>query len=75
MKSGRTDVIQAILELPMDKVMVETADPQVFNWYIQEFGIDGNHFVDHSQIVQLTCLWSGIWGVADTCSNVTSFRT
>lgn len=39
----RTDVIQTILkEIPMKKVMFEAADPQVFNWYIREFGTDVN---------------------------------
>jgi len=71
----RTDVIQAILkELPMERVMFEAADPKVFNWYIREFGIDVNLFVDHSQIVQLTCLRSGIWGMADTFGKVVSYR-
>ncbi|KAF4122035.1 (2R)-phospho-3-sulfolactate synthase (ComA) [Geosmithia morbida] len=73
--SWRTDVIQKILrELPLDKVMFEAADPQVFNWYIREFGTDINVFVDHSQIVQLSCLREGIWGMADTFGKVTSFR-
>jgi len=48
-RQWRTDVIQAILrELPMDKVMFEAAEPKVFNWYIREFGVDVNLFVDHS---------------------------
>ncbi|KAI1612048.1 hypothetical protein EDD36DRAFT_273023 [Exophiala viscosa] len=65
-KSWRTDVIQAILrDLRSEKVMFEAADPPVFNWYVREFGIDVNLFVEHSQIVQLTCLRSGIWGMAD----------
>lgn len=75
-KSWRTDVIQTILkELPMDKVMFEAADPAVFNWYIREFGIDVNLFIDHSQIVQLTCLRTGIWGMADTFGKIASFRS
>jgi phosphosulfolactate synthase (CoM biosynthesis protein A) len=74
-KNWRTDVIQAILrELPSEKVMFEAADPKVFNWYIREFGVDVNLFVDHSQIVQLSCLRTGIWGMADTFGKVTSFR-
>jgi len=74
-RSWRTDVIQAILkEIPMERVMFEAADPRVFNWYIREFGIDVNLFVDHSQIVQLTCLRSGIWGMADTFGKVVSYR-
>jgi len=74
-KTWRTDVIQAILkDLPMEKVMFEAADPPVFNWYIREFGIDVNLFVDHSQIVQLTCLRCGIWGMADTFGKIASYR-
>ncbi|KAL2427360.1 Protein HEAT-STRESS-ASSOCIATED 32 [Exophiala dermatitidis] len=74
-KTWRTDVIQAILrDLPLEKVMFEAADPPVFNWYIREFGIDVNLFVDHSQIVQLTCLRSGTWGMADTFGKVVSYR-
>lgn len=48
--------------------------PQVFNWYIREFGIDVNLFVDHSQIVQLSCLRHGIWGMADTFGKLVSYR-
>lgn len=71
----RTDVIQQILrELPSEKVMFEAADPKVFNWYIREFGADVNLFVDHSQIVQLSCLREGIWGMADTFGKITTFR-
>ena len=74
-RSPRTDVIQAILqELPMERVMFEAADPKVFNWYIREFGVDVNLFVDHSQIVQLSCLRSGTWGMADTFGKVVSYR-
>ncbi|KAI2469789.1 putative sulfonate biosynthesis enzyme [Annulohypoxylon bovei var. microspora] len=62
-KTWRTDVIQSILkELPLEIVMFEAADPSVFNWYIREFGVDVNLFVDHSQIVQLAGLRAGIWG-------------
>lgn len=71
----RTDAIQQILAgLPADKVMFEAADPRVFNWYVREFGTDVNLFVDHSQIVQLSCLREGIWGMSDTFGKITSFR-
>lgn len=71
----RTDVVQAILkEIPQEKVMFEAADPEVFNWYVREFGTDVNLFVDHSQIVQLSCLREGIWGMSDTFGKVVSFR-
>ncbi|KAL2022246.1 hypothetical protein VTK56DRAFT_5856 [Thermocarpiscus australiensis] len=74
-RSWRTDAIQTILGgLPADKVMFEAADPKVFNWYVREFGADVNLFVDHSQIVQLSCLRAGIWGMSDTFGKVATFR-
>ncbi|KAL4977788.1 coma-domain-containing protein [Aspergillus desertorum] len=74
-KSWRTDVVSKIMkELPSERVMFEAADPQVYTWYIREFGIDVNLFVDHSQIVQLSCLRHGIWGTADTFGRLVSFR-
>jgi phosphosulfolactate synthase (CoM biosynthesis protein A) len=74
-RSWRTDAIQTILRgLPMEKVMFEAADPKVFNWYVREFGADVNLFVDHSQIVQLSCLREGIWGMGDTFGKVVTFR-
>jgi phosphosulfolactate synthase (CoM biosynthesis protein A) len=74
-ETWRTDVIQRILkELPAEKVMFEAADPQVFNWYVREFGTDVNLFVDHSQIVQLSCLREGIWGQADTFGSVVNYK-
>jgi phosphosulfolactate synthase (CoM biosynthesis protein A) len=74
-RSWRTDVVQAILKgLPAEKVMFEAAEPKVFNWYVREFGADVNLFVDHSQIVQLSCLREGIWGMGDTFGKVVTFR-
>lgn len=74
-KTWRTDVVSTIMkELPPEKVMFEAADPDVFNWYIREFGVDVNVFVDHSQIVQLSCLRHGIWGKSDTFGKIVSFR-
>ncbi|KAE8136040.1 hypothetical protein BDV38DRAFT_272320 [Aspergillus pseudotamarii] len=74
-ESWRTDVVSKIMkELPPERVMFEAADPKVYNWYIREFGIDVNLFVDHSQIVQLSCLRHGIWGTADTWGKIVSFR-
>ena len=57
----RTDVVAAITrELGLEKVMFEAADPEVFGWYIKNYGPEVNLFVDHSQIVQLECLRRGI---------------
>jgi phosphosulfolactate synthase (CoM biosynthesis protein A) len=60
----RTDVVARIVNaLGLEQVMFEAADPEVFAWYIKTYGPEVNLFVDHSQIVQLECLRSGIWGV------------
>jgi phosphosulfolactate synthase (CoM biosynthesis protein A) len=59
----RTDVVATIArELGLEKVMFEAADPEVFGWYVKNYGPEVNLFVDHSQIVQLECLRRGIWG-------------
>jgi len=62
-KVWRTDVVAKIInELGLENVMFEAADPEVFAWYIKNYGPEVNLFVDHSQIVQLEALRSGIWG-------------
>lgn len=66
-KAWCTDVPARIVSgLGLEKVMFEAADPPVFSWYVKNYGPDINLFMDHSQIVQLECLRSGIWGTADT---------
>jgi phosphosulfolactate synthase (CoM biosynthesis protein A) len=58
----RTDVVARIFnQLGLEKVMFEGADPAVFEWYIKNYGNEVNVFVDHSQIIQLEALRSGIW--------------
>jgi phosphosulfolactate synthase (CoM biosynthesis protein A) len=60
-KSWRTEVPAKIIDaLGLDRVMFEAADPEVFAWYIKNYGPEVNLFVDQSQIVQLGCLRSGI---------------
>jgi hypothetical protein len=62
-RGARTDVIaRFIRELGTEKLMFEAADPEVFAWYVKNYGPEVNLFVDHSQIVQLEALRSGIWG-------------
>ena len=71
----RTDVAAKIMkEVGMDNVMFEAADPEVFSWYIKNYGIDVNMFIDHSQIVQLECLRRGIWGTKSTFGRITTHR-
>lgn len=70
----RTDVPARIVDaLGLEKVMFEAADPEVFAWYIKNYGPDVNLFVDHSQIVQLECLRSGIWGTKSLWGRVLTY--
>src|SRR5205085_12168529 len=58
-KTWRTDVVARLAgALGLEKVMFEAADPEVFAWYIKNYGPEVNLFVDHSQIVQLEALRS-----------------
>ena len=72
----RTDVPAEIANtLGLEKVMFEASDPDVFQWYIKNYGPEVNLFVDHSQIVELECLRSGIWGTASLWGRVLTYKT
>lgn len=74
-KTWRTDVPARIIDaLGLGKVMFEAADPEVFAWYIKNYGPEVNLFVDHSQIVQLECLRRGIWGTASLWGRVVTYK-
>ena len=74
-REWRTDVVARIVsELGLEHVMFEAADPDVFAWYVKNYGIDVNLFVDHTQIVQLECLRAGIWGTDDTWGRMLTYR-
>jgi phosphosulfolactate synthase (CoM biosynthesis protein A) len=67
----RIDVVARIInQLGLEKVMFEGADPPVFEWYVKNSGNEVNLFVDHSQIVQLEALRSGIWGTKSTWGRI-----
>ena len=71
----RTDVPARVVEtLGLERVMFEAADPDVFGWYVKNYGPDVNLFVDHGQIVQLEALRSGIWGTTDLWGRVQSYK-
>ncbi|HZW29483.1 MAG TPA: phosphosulfolactate synthase [Isosphaeraceae bacterium] len=71
----RTDVVARIVDaLGLDPVMFEAADPEVFAWYVKNYGPDVNLFVDHSQIVQLECLRAGIWGTKSLWGRVLTYK-
>jgi phosphosulfolactate synthase (CoM biosynthesis protein A) len=71
----RTDVLAKFIdEIGMEKLMFEAADPDVFAWYMKNYGADANLFVDHSQIVQLECLRAGIWGTKSLWGRVVTYK-
>jgi phosphosulfolactate synthase (CoM biosynthesis protein A) len=71
----RTEVAARIINaLGLTNVMFEAADPEVFAWYIKNYGPEVNLFVDHSQIVQLECLRSGIWGTKSLWGRVRTYK-
>jgi phosphosulfolactate synthase (CoM biosynthesis protein A) len=74
-REWRTDVIaEIVMELGTERVMFEAADPGVFTSYIKDYGPEVNLFVDHSQIVQLECLRSGVWGTNDLWGRVLTYK-
>jgi phosphosulfolactate synthase (CoM biosynthesis protein A) len=74
-RAWRTEVPALVVNaLGLDRVMFEAADPEVFAWYIKNYGPEVNLFVDHSQIVQLECLRSGIWGTKSLWGRVWTYK-
>ncbi len=74
-KTWRTDVVAKLISaLGLEKPMFEAADPEVFAWYIKNYGPEVNLFVDHSQIVQLECLRAGIWGTKSLWGRVLTYK-
>jgi len=73
-KTWRTDIVAKLAgALDIDHLMFEAADPEVFTWYVKNYGPHVNLFVDHSQIVQLECLRSGIWGTKSVWGRIMTF--
>lgn len=74
-KTWRTDAPAKIINaLGLEHVMFEAADPEVFSWYIKNYGPEVNLFVDHSQIVQLETLRSGLWGTQSLWGRVVTYK-
>lgn len=71
----RTDVAARLASaLGLDHVMFEAADPQVFAWYIKNYGPEVNLFVDHSQILLLEALRAGLWGPQSLWGRVRTYK-
>jgi phosphosulfolactate synthase (CoM biosynthesis protein A) len=74
-KTWRTDVVAKIIAgLGLEKVMFEAAEPEVFTWYIKNYGPEVNLFVDHSQIVQLEAIRSGLWGTKSIWGRILTYK-
>jgi len=74
-RTWRTEVPAKIIQaVGLEPVMFEAADPAVFGWYVKNYGPEVNLFVDHSQIVQLECLRSGIWGTKDLWGRIVTYK-
>jgi len=74
-KTWRSDVAaKFVTSIGLEHLMFEAADPEVFAWYIKNYGPSVNLFVDHSQIVQLECLRSGIWGTKSTWGRILTYQ-
>jgi phosphosulfolactate synthase (CoM biosynthesis protein A) len=74
-KTWRTDVVSAFAEaFGLERLLFEAADPRVFEWYIKNFGADVNLFVDHSQVLLLESVRSGIWGSHSLWNRVVTYK-
>jgi phosphosulfolactate synthase (CoM biosynthesis protein A) len=74
-KTWRSDVPSKFIRaIGLERLMFEAADPEVFTWYVKNYGPNVNLFVDHSQIVQLECLRSGIWGTKSVWGRIMTFE-
>nr|WP_049900993.1 phosphosulfolactate synthase [Halococcus agarilyticus] len=70
----RTDVVYTIAnELGMENCVFEAPGPEMFEWYIKNFGPNVNLFVDNSQIVELECMRSGLWGKTTSWGRTTTY--
>lgn len=73
--SWRTEVpSRFVSSLGLEKVMFEAADPGVYGWYVKQYGPEVNLFIDHSQIINLECIRSGLWGTSDLWGRVVTFK-
>jgi len=71
----RTDAVFEIIEgVGMENCVFEAPGPEMFEWYVKIFGPNVNLFVDNSQIVELECMRSGLWGKTSSWGRITSYK-
>ncbi|MBS3747632.1 MAG: phosphosulfolactate synthase, partial [Wenzhouxiangellaceae bacterium] len=74
-REWRTDVIAEIASgIGIENAVFEAADPEVFAWYIKTFGPEVNLFVDHSQVLELEAMRTGIWGTNELFGRVRTWK-
>lgn len=72
----RTDVAYELAsELGVENLVFEAPGPDMFEWYIKNFGPNVNLFVDNSQIIECECMRSGLWGKAQSWGRITSWTS
>ncbi len=65
-KKWRTDLVKRLIKkYGLNTWMFEAAEPQVFKWYLQNYGQDVNMFIDHSQVIEYTAWALKLWGNPD----------
>lgn len=71
----RTDVPTAFADaVGLDRLMFEAAEPAVFEWYIKHMGPEVNLFIDHTQVLHLESLRSGVWGPSDLWGRIVTYK-
>jgi phosphosulfolactate synthase (CoM biosynthesis protein A) len=71
----RTDVPVAFADaFGVERMMFEAADPAVFEWYVKNMGPEVNLFIDHSQVLHLESLRSGVWGPNDLWGRIVTYK-
>jgi len=62
-----------VTELGIENLVFEVPNSEKFEWYVKNFGPNVNLFVGNSQIIELGCLRSGLWGKLTSWDRTTSF--
>jgi phosphosulfolactate synthase (CoM biosynthesis protein A) len=71
----RTDVPPAFADaIGLERMMFEAAEPAVFEWYVKHMGPEVNLFIDHSQVLHLESLRSGVWGPSDLWGRIVTYK-
>lgn len=71
----QTDIMFKIgANCPLDKLVFEADDRQVYTWYMKHFGPNMSFHVDMKDCLHLECTRRGVWGKENVFGRMTSFR-